>query len=116
MQCAKFKSESGSAVLEFVGFGLLFQIPMLLFVMSIISLQHDQLAAEAITRDVLRSYVLLNSDPAARALDIAANYKVSPSRLQVTLSCDTQDCLEEGAWVSVKTKVGRAFATGTLQR
>lgn len=116
MQCVKFKSESGSAVLEFVGFGLLFQIPMLLFVISVITLQHDQLAAEAITRDVLRSYVLLNSDPAERALEIAANYKVSPSRLQVTLSCTPQNCLEEGAWISVKTMIGRTLATGALQR
>jgi hypothetical protein len=112
----KFKGEQGSAVVEFIGFGLLFQIPLMLFAIGLVALQHDQLAAEAITRDSLRSYVLLNREPSESALRLAADYRLTPSRIKLTVSCKPKDCLEERSWIFVETKIGSASAFGVLQR
>ena len=56
MRSVNFKGETGSAVIELIGFGLLLQIPLVMLATNLLLLQHDQLAAEAITRDVLRSF------------------------------------------------------------
>jgi hypothetical protein len=111
-----YRGEQGSAVVEFIGFGLLLQVPLMLFAISLVSLQHDQLAAEAITRDALRSYVLLNREPSETAMRLAADYRVPPNRIQLTVSCKPRDCVEEGSWIFVETKIGRASAVGVLQR
>lgn len=116
MPCANFRSEDGSAVLEFIGFGLLLQIPMLVLVTNLVSHQHDQLAAEAISREALRSYVLLNKEPAKTALELAEEYRISPERIRVTMSCERDECNEEGAWIFLRTQVGEAVASGVSQR
>lgn len=116
MPSANFKGEEGSAVLEFIGFGLLLQVPMVLFASNLVLLQHDQLAAEAITRDVLRSLVLFDAEPSESARESARIYGVSPSRVQVSMSCRPTDCKREQTWVSVKTQIGAVTASGVIQR
>ena len=116
MLSANFKSEEGSAVLEFIGFGLLLQIPMLALVGNLVSLQHDQLAAEAIVRDVLRSQVLLDRQPSDVALELASAYRVAPSRIQLSVSCEPTDCRQDQTWIRVKAQIGAASATGVIQR
>ena len=116
MPSANFKDDRGSAVIEFIGFGLLLQIPLVLFAISLVALQHDQLAAEAITRDSLRSYVLLNREPLERAQQLAADYRLDPRRILVTITCKPNDCKEDAAWVFIETRIGLAVSTGALQR
>ena len=116
MRSVNFKDDLGSAVLEFIGFGLLLQIPMMLFAINLVTLQHDQLAAEAITRDVLRSFVLLNREPLDRARQLANDYRLDPSRILLKVTCKPTDCNEERAWVSIETRIGLAASTGALQR
>ena len=116
MQPVNFKGEQGSAVLELIGFGLLIQIPMAVLASHLVHLQHDQLAAEAITRDVLRSFVLFDAEPSAVAQLAASVYGVAPSKILVSMACRPLDCRQEKAWVSVKTKVGSAIASGVIQR
>ena len=116
MPCVNFKDDLGSAALEFIGFGLVLQIPMILLAINLVALQHDQLAAEAITRDALRSYVLLNREPLESARRLAADYRLDPSRILVKMACNPDDCEAEGAWISIETRIGRSSAKGALQR
>lgn len=116
MPSVNFKGELGSAVLELIGFGLLLQIPLLIFAINLVTTQHDQLAAEAITRDALRSFVLLSREPAETARKLAADYRLNPSRILITMSCKPSDCNVEGAWVSIQTRIGQSSATGSLQK
>jgi hypothetical protein len=116
VQSVNFKDEEGSAVLEFIGFGLLVQIPLILFASNLVSVQQDQFAAEAITRDALRSFVLLDREPSEGAVELAEAYRVSPSRITVTMTCRPTDCRQEGTWVYVQTHIGNASASGVIQR
>ncbi len=116
MRSVNFRAEDGSAVLEFIGFGLVFQIPLMVIAGNLVAVQHDQLTAEAITRDLLRSYVLSNRDPLAGAAELAAAYRVSPNRIKVSLSCRPTDCNQAKAWVYVTTQIGSISASGVIQR
>jgi hypothetical protein len=116
VQPVNFKGEQGSAVLELIGFGLLIQIPLAVLASHLVLVQHDQLAAEAITRDVLRSFVLLDAEPSNVAQLAASVYGVAPSKILVSMACRPLDCRQEKAWVTVKTKVGSAIASGVIQR
>ena len=87
MRSVNFKGETGSAVIELIGFGLLLQIPLVMLATNLLLLQHDQLAAEAITRDVLRSCVLLDSEPTTEA-QAAAKALASKS---ACLACHAAD-------------------------
>jgi len=116
MQSVNFRDDEGSAVLELVAFGLLFQIPLAMFASQLILLQHDQLAAEAITRDVLRSFVLLDAEPSTVAEMAASAYGVTPSRILVSMTCRPLDCRQERSWVTVNTKIGSATSSGVIQR
>ena len=116
MRSVNFRGETGSAVIELIGFGLLLQIPLVMFATNLVLLQHDQLAAEAITRDVLRSFVLLDAEPTAVAQAAASLYGVSSTRALVSMSCRPLDCRKEQTWVTVKTQIGSAVALGVIQR
>jgi hypothetical protein len=111
-----FKDETGSAVLEFIAFGILLQIPLLVFASNLVALQHDQLAAEAITRDVLRSFILLNRHPGSGTIELAEEYGVPNSQVKVTMSCAPMDCQQTKAWIFVETQIGRVSAGGAAQR
>lgn len=116
MRSVNFKGETGSAVIELIGFGLLLQIPLAMFATNLVLLQHDQLAAEAITRDVLRSFVLLDAEPTTVAQAAASLYGISPTRVLVSMSCRPLDCRTEQTWVTVKTQIGSAIASGVIQK
>lgn len=103
-------------VLEFVGFGLVLQVPILMFVTSILGLQHDQFAAEAITRDALRSYVLLGKPPIETAAEVSQAYRVSMSRVELAVSCRPHDCEAGDGWVEITTKVGAVTAKGVIHQ
>ena len=103
-------------VLEFVGFGLILQVPILMFVTSMLGLQHDQFAAEAITRDSLRSYVLLGKPPIETAAEVSRAYRVSMSRVSLSVICRPHDCEAGDGWVEITTRVGAASARGVIHQ
>jgi hypothetical protein len=111
-----FRDERGSVVLEFIAFGLLLQVPMVMFAANLVSIQNDQLAAEAITRDVLRSFVLQGAEPSAVSREAASLFGVAPSRILVSMTCRPFDCAQEQTWISVKTHIGSVVASGVIQR
>jgi hypothetical protein len=112
----RFSDESGSVVLEFVGFGLILRVPILMFVTTLLGLQHDQFAAEAITRDALRSYVLLGKPPIETATEVSQAYRVPMSRVSMVVSCRPHDCEAGDSWVEITTKVGAVTARGVIHQ
>jgi hypothetical protein len=97
-------------VLEFIGFGLLIQVPLLLLVLNLGGLQHDQLAAEAISRDSLRSYLLIGRSPVETAERVAQTYGIDSRRLALSLICENNDGETEGNIVTVTTQIGSVKA------
>lgn len=114
MRCAKFRSERGSVVLEFVGFGLMLQIPVLLFCTALIGVQHDQFVAESITRNALRVFVLSGTPVAQTVKEIALEYKLPISRVSTSISCRPADCSADEIWVELNTRIGLASARGVI--
>lgn len=106
MKFASYKSDEGSVVLEFIGYGLLLQIPLLMLVLGLSAAQHDQLVAEAIARDSLRSYMMTEKDPTTTAAEIAKVYGVSSEGVHISMSCQDNDCTKSGNKVRLITKVG----------
>lgn len=107
-----FRSDSGSVVLEFLGFGVLLQVPLLLISIALSGLQRDQLAADAINRDALRSFTLTGRPPSETAAEIAADFKIAQDRVKIQVTCEDGDCVSPGALVSLTTQIGAAIASG----
>lgn len=112
MRSVNVRNESGSVVLEFVGLGILAQVPLLLVAIGLTSLQHDQLAADAINRDALRSFTLQGRAPEVTAVEIAKDFGVAIERVDIQLDCEDGDCESPGALLRMTTKVGVVVATG----
>lgn len=116
MRFVKFSDDTGSVLIEVIGFGLLLQVPILFFGLALVSLQHDKLAAQAIARDVMRSFMMLDRAPEATALSVADTYRVDRSRLSVELNCYPSDCEAPGTSLSLRVRVGSIAETLVARR
>jgi hypothetical protein len=106
LKSVKINSDEGSIVLEFIGFGLLLQVPLLMVVLALAGTQHNQLAAEAISRDSLRSFLLIDKQPSITAMDIANEYGLDPALVSITVTCESNDCQGQGRMIKVVTRIG----------
>lgn len=89
------KDESGSALVDLVGFGLLLQIPVLLFAITALEIQRQNIALESIARHGLRSFVLTsNRDTAKQVIDqLALDFSLTSSKLDWEIYCQPDpDC------------------------
>lgn len=91
----KISDDRGSALLDFLGFGLLLQIPVLVLASQLATMQSNQLAADSIARHSLRSFALYGTEVAVTSQEIAEDLelKVSPA---VELLC-SPDCTGSGS-------------------
>lgn len=107
--------ESGSAVLEFVGFGLLLQIPLLMMAVNFAEVQAAQFAAEAIARHSLRSFVLTGASVAETAEEIIADFRLS-TKPTLQLSCrPIGDCTNPGDIVTLRVQLSKAEAQSVMR-
>ena len=113
MQLENFKSDKGSAVLEFVGFGLLFQITILAAALQVAEIQLDQIAAESIARHSLRSFILAAVPIEATAQQVATDFGISKIP-NLQLSCEP-DCETAGSLANLRVLVGKAVAQSTMR-
>jgi hypothetical protein len=116
MHRVKLNEDRGSAVLEFVGYGILLQVPLIALSVGLVSVQHDQLAAEAITIESLRSFIVENRSPSQSAADLASAYRISVDRVRVQVSCQLDDCYSDHSWIRVTTQIGSVKASAVAQR
>jgi hypothetical protein len=106
-------SEQGSAIVDLIGFGVLLQIPILMFATLAIQTQQQSFAVEAIARHGLRSHVLW-PDPASTAQvisEIASDFGVSVQRLDWTLRCRPDpSCMEPNTTAEIEVRLGDSVA------
>jgi hypothetical protein len=82
-------SEQGSAIVDLIGFGILLQIPILMFATLAIQTQQQSFAVEAIARHGLRAHVLwpdIQSTDQVVA-EIARDFGIAMTSLEWRLSC-----------------------------
>lgn len=110
----KFNSERGSAVIDFVLYGVVLQVGLLMFGLQVFSTQANQLAAESIARHSLRSFVLAGIAPRLTANQVLNDFGVD-KKATVQFLCNP-DCESEGALLAVKVVVGSSTATAKFLR
>lgn len=122
MPLLKFKSEykylsqdNGSAVVEFVGFGLLLQVPLLIVAVSLAQVQQTQFAAEAVARHSLRSYILTGTPIAQSAREILQDFAVTTlPELQLVCS-PSSDCGASGETITLHVQLGSVQAESVMK-
>lgn len=107
-------NDSGSALIEFMLFGLVIQIGALTFFLQLINLQASQIAAESIARHSIRAFVLFNTHPNETANQIARDFGIKEEP-RVDLTC-TPNCLDEESLLKVDVKLNGAVASAVFIR
>jgi hypothetical protein len=110
----KFSDDRGSALIEFVGFGLLLQVLLLAAVIQLNGSLQDKILAESIARHSLRSYVLTGVDVQTSAHEILASFG-SAAQPVIELSCQP-DCQTSRAELQLVVRVGSALAKSAVVR
>lgn len=106
-------SEQGSAILDLIGFGVLLQIPILMFATFAVSTQAQSFAVESIARHALRSHslwpVLENTQEVVT--EIAKDFGLSENRLSWRLWCaPNPNCLEPDTTARIEVRYGGLVA------
>jgi hypothetical protein len=102
-------SDRGSAVVDLIGFGVLLQIPVLMFSTFALSVQHQQFALEAIARHGIRAHTLLpDRGNTTRVInELVADFGLRPSDVQWGLSCNPDPkCVQLGSIALFQIKLG----------
>ena len=102
-------SDRGSSVVDFIGFGVLLQIPVLMFSTFALSVQHQQFALEAIARHGIRAHALIPDrlNTTRVISELVADFKLRPSDIEWNLSCNPDpDCVEPGSIARLQIKLG----------
>lgn len=110
----RFLDEGGSGVVDFIGFGVLLQIPVLMFTTFALVQQHEQFALEAISRHSIRAHVLVPDYTSTERViaELAQDFGIDESRLVWTLSCQPDSkCLQPGTLVSLEVQLGGLSAS-----
>lgn len=109
MKCKSLKTdETGSAIIEFLGFGLLLQVSVLIGVVQLSNFQAQQMAVESMARHALRAYVLSGTAPEVTGVQLLSDlgYQGKPI---FSLSC-APDCESPRSVIRLKAQLGSATA------
>ena len=106
--------DRGSVVLEFLAFGLLLQVSVLMWFINISNLQGQQIAAESVARHSLRAFVLSGTQPQITGEQILNDFgiKLQP---QLNFTCEP-DCDSPGSILRLQVLVGSAKAQAVAVR
>jgi hypothetical protein len=102
-------SDRGSAIVDFIGFGVLLQIPVLMFSTFALSIQHQQFALEAIARHGIRAHVLVpdRANTTRVITELTMDFGLKQSDLAWSLSCRPDpSCIEPGSMARLEVKLG----------
>ncbi|MFM1984105.1 MAG: hypothetical protein RL723_540 [Actinomycetota bacterium] len=108
----KESKETGSALIDFVLYGLLIQMTVLVFGLQVFSLQSAQLAAESAARHALRSFALEGTDPEESVRSIAKDFNFSED-YKVSFSC-VPDCISAGSLLKIAVNISSATAIAKM--
>jgi Flp pilus assembly protein TadG len=99
---ARLKSDSGSAIVEFVALAIPLFIPIFIYLNHFSSVSVNEEIARSMAREVLRVYVISQDESAARNLSsqatnlLARQWKLTDSEvasLQTQMDCSRTPCL-----------------------
>jgi hypothetical protein len=107
---ARLKSESGSAIVEFVALAIPLFIPVFIYMNHFSSVSVNEEIARSMAREVLRVYVLSENELAARNLSggalnlLARQWKLTESEiatLRTHMDCTRFPCLSANARIKL---------------
>lgn len=104
-------SESGNAIVEFLGITVILLIPLVYLVLVLAKIQGATFAAQGAAKDVGRAYVLSESIDdaelrASLAFELAlANQGFAADEGTLSLTCGQADCLAAGGTISAVVTV-----------
>lgn len=100
-------SEQGSALVDLIGFGVMLQIPILMFATFAVSAQQQSLAVESIARHALRAHSLwpVSENTQEVVIAIAVDFGISPERVSWNLWCTPNpNCLEPNTTARIEVR------------
>jgi hypothetical protein len=109
-----FLAEDGSALIDFIGFGVLLQIPVLMFATLAAQSQQQSFAVEAIARHGLRAFVLWPDrlDTQRVISELANDFGIASERLSWRITCQPDpSCLTQGSTAQIEVRIGEIVAT-----
>jgi hypothetical protein len=101
-------------MIDFLGFGLLLQVPVLMLATQLGTLLTNQLAADSIARHTLRSFVLQDAPVELTARQIAEDFRLKISPV-VELDCKP-DCVSPESILRLNVSVGDVRAISVMIR
>jgi len=110
----RFRSESGSAVVEFVLLAVPLFLPLIVFVSQFSELSAIEISSRTLVREAVRAYVsaIDESDARMRAglvLDYAARRlgfsEMEISNMQISYSCSAEPCFSAGTRVRATLRI-----------
>lgn len=118
MHLAKFsrvlRYEGGSALIEFLLYGALLQVSVLLIGLQVIGLQSSQLAVESIARHALRAFVVAGQPPDQTAQSLLTDFG-STKKAAIDFRCQP-DCYSEGAIITIRVSLDGTSAESSMVR
>lgn len=109
-------SEQGSAMVDLIGFGVLLQIPILMFATFAVSIQQQSFAVESIARHALRAHSLWPDTDSTQGvvLSIAKDFGINPERVSWRLWCSPNpNCLEQNTIARIEVRYGELVASAS---
>lgn len=106
-------AEHGSAIVDLIGFGVLLQIPILMFATFAVSSQQQSMAVESIARHALRSHSLWPVSESTQEVvnAIARDFGLVPDRLSWSLRCNPNpNCLDANTTARIEVRYGQLVA------
>lgn len=110
----RIKDERGSSMIDFLGLGLLLQIPVLVLTTQLATIHANQLAADSIARHSLRSFVLQDTPVELTARQISADFRLKINPV-VELDCQP-DCTSPESVLRLQVYVGDVRAISVMVR
>lgn len=115
MNCSELlRDQRGSLVIEFLFYGVVLQVGLLVAGIQLLNSQSSQLVAESIARHSLRSFVISGTAPDLTANQLLKDY-AHAGEATVQISC-VPNCDELGAVIAVTVKLGAAKASASMVR
>lgn len=113
---SRFNGDSGSAILEFLIFGLAANLALLTFSVDLIQAQKNQLASVAIARHVSRDFSQNQSETIAQRVagEVARSFNLQPNQWQVAAECEPVDCSVDNALVKIQVLVENSVSTAVM--
>ena len=116
MRWQRFKTDEGSAILEFIVVGILLNVGILVFSTQLMQIQRDQMVAESVARHATRLLSRGATEVEAQnlAAQIAHQFGYSTDLISLRASCSSEGCNQLGDFVTIRVKANRAVSTATM--